>query len=314
MLAACGKDRTPSKADRSLPAKAQTPPPVTGPEALLLRIPRSGGIATAYDYSHLDSAIWTSVERVPAISRVLAFDEDGGAVAVVDARGAPRRIELRSGTVSAPPDVKLTALRSADGASVYGVSSAGLVTRLTPTDTRPWTFRPPLAARDVAPQADGSILIIGDSPAGVRLWRVRPPGTALLDSASLPRAERLARSAVGDRAYFVSDSGLLGVRARDLTAAPPVRFERRLRAIAPTPSGDRLFVALDSVSALRVIDRYSGSQTSTVQLPGPPTELRMDSLGRFLLVRPSHGADSAWVVAVGTDRVVGHIATAWTAD
>jgi cell division septation protein DedD len=315
MLAACGKDRTPSKTDRALPAKAPTPPPpATGPEALLLRVPRTGGIATAYDYEHPDSAIWTSAERVPAISRVLAFDEDGGAVAVVDGRGAPRRIELRSGSVSPPPDVKLTVLRSADGASVYGVSTGGLVTRLTPTDTRPWTFRAPLAARDVAPQADGSLLIIGDGPGGVRVWRIRPPGTALLDSTSLPHAEHLVRAEVGDRAYFVSDSALQGVRARDLKPAPPVHFERRLRAMVPTPSGDRLFVALDSVSVLRVIDRYSGEQTSAVQLPGPPGELRMDSLGRFLLVRPTHYVDSAWVVAVGTDRVVGHVRTAWTAD
>jgi len=280
----------------------------------VLRIPRGGGVARAYDYERLDSAIWTSADRMPVVGHVLAFDEDGGAIAMVDSRGAPRRVELRTGTVTDPPDVKLTALRSADGAAVYGVSSTGVVTRLTPTDTRPWTLRLPQAARDVAPQPDGSVLIVADGVGAVRLWRVHPPGTTLLDTLSLPHAEHLVRAAVGDRAYFASDSTLQPVRTRDLKPAPPLRFDRRIRAIAPTPSGDRLFIGLDSVSVLRVIDRYSGDENGAVGLPGPPSDLRMDSLGRYLLVRPARSPDSAWIVAVGTERVVGHVHTTWTAD
>lgn len=316
---ACGRDR-PSKTVDSphtpAPAVAQghEPSAASGPEALVLRIPRAGGIAHVYDYARLDSAIWTSTDRMPSVTRVLAFDEDAGAVAVVDARGAPRRVELRTGGVTDPPAVKLTDLKSADGAAIYGIAAPGVVTRLTPTDVNPWTLRPPTAARDLAPQPDGSVLIVGGGSDSVRVWLVRPPATALLDSASLPRAEHLVRSVAGDRAYFASDSALEAVRTRDLKSAPPLRFDHRLRALAITPSGDRLFVGLDSVSALRVIDRYTGENTGTVPLPGPPSELRMDSLGRYLLVRPAHGTDSAWVVAIGTDRVVGHVRTAWTAD
>ncbi len=280
----------------------------------MLRIPRGGGIARAYDYERLDSAIWTSTDRAPAVARALAFDDNDGTAVIVDSRGAPRRIALRTGGVSDPPDVKLTALRSVDGASVYGVSATGVVTRLTPTDVHPWTLRPPEPAHDVAPQPDGSVLIVGDGAGPVRLWLVRPPGTTMLDSASLPHASRLVRTVVGDRAYFASDSALQAVRTRDLKPVQPVQFDRRLRVIAPTPSGDRLFIGLDSVNALRVIDRYSGQDNGTVPLPGPASELRMDSLGRYLLVRPLHGVDSAWIVAVGTDRVIGHVHTTWTAD
>jgi hypothetical protein len=314
-LVACGKDRAPAAADHPPPAKAVVQPPTpTGPQALVLRIPRTGGIARAYDYERLDTAIWSSGDRVPVVHHVLAFDEDGGALALVDSHGAPRRLELRTGTVTAPPDMKLTALRSVDGAAVYGVSSTGVVTRLTPTDTKPWTLKPPQAAHDVAPQPDGSVVIVADGAGNVRLWRVHPPGTTVLDSGSLPHAERLVRAVVGDRAYFASDSALQPIRTRDLKAAAPVRFEGRLRAFAPTPSGDRLFIGLDSVSVLHVIDRYTGQEAGTVPLPGPPSELRMDSLGRYLLVRPAHGSDSAWVVAVGTDRVIGHVRTTWTVD
>jgi SPOR domain len=317
-LVACGRDRAsrPAASTHVLPPTTAPIQPVaaTGPEALVLRIPRAGGIAHVYDYDRLDSAIWESARRVPAVSRVLAFDDDEGAVAIVDARGAPRRIELRTGDVSDPPDVKLTALRSADGATIYGVSTTGVVTRLTATDVHPWTLRPPDGARDVVPQADGSVLIVGEEAGAVRLWLMRPPATTVLDSASLPRAVHLVRTVFGDRAYFASDSALEAVRTRDLQLSPALHFDHRLRAVALTPSGDRLFVALDSVNGLRVIDRYGGQDNGAVSLPGPALELRMDSLGRYLIVRPAHSIDSAWVVAIGTDRVVAHVRTAWTAD
>jgi hypothetical protein len=104
------------------------------------------------------------------------------------------------------------------------------------------------------------------------------------------------------------------VRTSDLKAGPGIRFKRRLRAFTATPSGDRLYIALDSTNELRVIDRYSGSENAAISLPGPAAELRMDSLGRYLLVRPARVADSAWVVALGTGRVTGKVKTAWSAD
>jgi hypothetical protein len=39
----------------------------------------------------------------------------------------------------------------------------------------------------------------------------------------------------------------------------------------------------------------------------------MDPLGRYLLVRPASG-DSAWMIAVGTNRLVGSIVTEWKSD
>ena len=313
-LVACGgsDERKPAPPPHT-PAPSRPTAPA-GPQAIVLRVARTGGAARVFDFQRLDSAVWTSDVKVPAIARFLAFDEDAGTVVVVDAKGAPRRIELRTGNVSPSPAVKLTALHSADGASVYGVSATGVVTRLTPTDAAPWTLRTPEAARDVAPQPDGSLLIVAEGATATTLWRVHPPGVALLDTAVLPRAEHLVHATVGDRAYFSSDSGLQTVRTRDLQVARRRHFPRRVRAVAPTPSGDRVYVALDSVAALQVVDRYNDNDDASVPLPGPAADLRMDPLGRVLLVRPLHGTDTAWVVAVGTDRVIGPVRTAWTAD
>jgi cell division septation protein DedD len=301
---------TPHGNQPSAPATRTAP----NPDAVILRIPRAGGPVRAYAYAHLDSALWTSTAKAPSVSRVLAFDEDGGSVALVDGRGALRRIDLRVGDVSPPPTVKLVALASSDGAAVYGIQANGTVARLTTTDATPWTFTPPRPAREVAPRADGTLIIVGGGHGEQStLWRIRPPQSKVLDSAELPQAERMVRTQLGDRLYLVADSAIAGVRGRDLAPIPPITFPRRIQAVAATPSGDRLYVALDSTAGLEVVDRYTNRVVGTVDLSGAASELRMDPLGRDLLVRPTSG-DSAWIVAVGTDHVTGTVYTSWTAD
>jgi DNA-binding beta-propeller fold protein YncE len=284
------------------------------PDALVLRIARAGGPARVYPYGHLDSAIWTSTAKAPSVARVLAFDDDEGSAAVVDARGALRRIDLRSGDVSAPTAAKLVSLTSRDGSAVYGINPNGSIARFTPTDATPWTFTPTTPARDVAPRPDGTVIIVsGDGSAATRLWRVHPPEYRVLDSAELPAARRILRTQLGDRVYLVGDSAISGVRGRDLQAIPTITFPRRIRAVAATPSGDRLYVALDSTTNIQVVDRYTDRPSGTIDLPGAAIELRMDPLGRYLLVRPMHG-DSAWIVAVGTDKLTATIHSAWSPD
>jgi DNA-binding beta-propeller fold protein YncE len=318
-LVACGRH-----ADKHTAAKAPGNQPATpvvavrrapNPDAIILRIPRAGGPVRAYAYAHLDSAIWTSTAKAPSISRVLAFDEDGGSVALVDARGALRRIDLRLGDVSPPPTAKLTALASSDGAAVYGIEPNGSVARLTTTDATPWIFTPSRPAREVAPRADGTLIVVGSGRGDQQstLWRVRPPEARVLDSAQLPLADRMVRTQLGDRLYLVADSAIDGVRGRDLAPIPSIAFPRRILAVAATPSGDRLYVALDSTAGLQIVDRYTNRVVGAVDLSGAARELRMDPLGRDLLVRPTSG-DSAWIVTLGTDKVTGTVYTGWTAD
>lgn len=323
VLVACGQpDRhtgTPHGSQPTVPHQTAAPGTASStarpdPDALVLRIARAGGPARVYAYTQLDSAIWTSTAKAPSIARVLAFDDDEGSAAVVDARGALRRIDLRSGDVSAPAAAKLVSLTSRDGSAVYGINPNGSIARFTPTDATPWTFTPTTPARDVAPRPDGTVIIVsGDGSAATRLWRVHPPEYRVLDSASLPAAHRILRTQLGDRIYLVGDSAISGVRGRDLQPIPTISFPRRIRAVAATPSGDRLYVALDSTTGLQVVDRYTDRPTSTIDLPGAAIELRMDPLGRYLLVRPMRG-DSTWVVAVGTDKLIATIHTAWSAD
>jgi hypothetical protein len=213
---------------------------------------------------------------------------------------------------AAPRAARLASLASGDGYGVYGLA-AGAVMRGTPSDARPWSLALTPAPREVIPQPDGAALVIADRGTQTVVWRVRPPEPAAGDSAVLPRVGRAISSPSGDQLYFVTDSGLVGLRSRTLEPIAPIRFAHRVRDAAATPSGDRLYVATDSASAVQVVNRYQGEITARVPLPGGVAELRMDALGRYLLARPVTG-DSAWVVDIGTNRLLGTMRTAWRAD
>jgi hypothetical protein len=64
---------------------------------------------------------------------------------------------------------------------------------------------------------------------------------------------------------------------------------------------------------VHIVDRYREEVSGEIALGRHVGELRMDPLGRYLLARPE-GVDSAVVIALATNRVVGTVATGWRAD
>jgi cell division septation protein DedD len=281
-----------------------------GADPLLLRVPRGGGLGRVYLYPKLDSVIWT-LDEAPALSQVLAFDPNNGTIAYVDSKGFPGRIDLRETDVGRATKTKLTSLTSANGSDIYGINAKGEVIRLNPSGGD-WKFEPPVPARGVIAEPNGDLIIAANKGAQTLLWKVRPPDQDVQDSAMLPLTGRGIRTQVGDRLYFTVDSGLVGVKARDLSPVGAVKLDTRVHAMAPTPSGDRLYIATENQQAISVIDRYSDSGAK-IELPQTPEELRMDPLGRYLLARfPNQ--DSAWVIAIGTNRLVGAVATRWVDD
>ncbi len=230
----------------------------------------------------------------------------------MDDKGFPRRLDLRASEVRFASREKLTAIASVNGVEIYGVDPKGEVVRLTPSGD--WTYKPPSAARWVFPQPNGSAVVAGNEAARTTLWLIRPTDDHIVETASLPLVSRGVRTQIGDRLYFTVDSGLVGVKTRDLTPLKRVLLKDRVTSIVPTPSGDRLYVALRGSSMLTIVDRYSEAIEGTVNLPGDASELRMDPLGQGILVRPAAGGDSAWVVGVGSGRVEGTLRTSWRDD
>lgn len=303
---ACGRDQRANSDTVGNAARAEAS---RGPDPILIRLPRAGGTVRAYLYPRLDSVVWTG--RTTSVGRVLGFDPEGGALAIVDAKGQPARVDLRLGESGIATKAKLASLVAPTGAEIYGVDPKGAVIRLTRSGD--WTFTPPFPARAVFPQSDGSLVISAQHGNEVVLWLLHPPDTKLRDTVVLPITMRTVHAQVGDRVYLATDTALVGVRGRDLSEVPPIRVHGRVVALSPTPSGDRIYVATAGDSSLAVVDRYTDKVASTIQLPGEIADLRMDGLGRYVLVRPARG-DSAWVIAVATNRVVGSVRTKWTED
>ena len=311
VLAACGPDDRADVPAANDALSSTTAGPNLGPDPLALRIPRAGGIAEVRTFGEPDSVVWRSSQRLPPVARVLGFDEHGGSIAYVDRDSLPGRIDLRLGGVTRATRTKLASLASADGWAIFGITNRGVVTRLTPTGD--WTVSLPGAASAVFPQPDGSLLALAQRGDSTVVWRLIPPEGKLLDTAVVPLGARSKRVLVGDRLYFAGARGLVGLRGRDLEAVPRISVDDSVTHMVSTPSGDRVYASTGPRHRLVVVDRYRERVHETIRLPGPAAALRMDPLGRFVLARMA-GQDSAWVIAIDTDRVVGAVRTDWRAD
>lgn len=307
MLAACGSSDRRDSAEPGASTVASR-----GPDAVLLRVPRTGGRVTAARYPNVDSVVWRSNEAAPRLDRVLAFDVESGMLAAVDGAGLPTRVDLRLGTVRTASRTPLTLLAAAEGGTFFGLARDGAVTRLT-TSGDGWRLAVPGPVQELIPQRDGSVLAAGARGGTGYVWVLRPPTARVTDSARVAGAGRPIRTGSADRVYFAAAEQLLGLRSRDLQAVPALTLDAPLRAVVSTPSGDRLYVATERAGVLTVVDRYRDAVAGTITLPGDARELRIDPLGRYLLARPVRG-DSAWVIAVGTDRLLGSIPGAWRTD
>jgi hypothetical protein len=255
--------------------------------------------------------VWT-VDEAPAIDRVLAFDPDAGSIAVVDSKGFAGRLDLRETDVSKAARTKLTSLSSANGSDIYGINAKGEIVRLNPSGSG-WKFKPAIPARAVFAQPNGDLIISANKGAQTLVWKVRPPDDVAQDSAVLPLAGRGVRTQLGDRIYFTVDSGVVGVKSKDFSPVGAVQLPSRVRVLAPTPSGDRLYIATMADSGISIVNRYTERVESGIKLPLPPADLRMDALGRYLLARfPQR--DSAWVIELGSNRLVGAVPTRWQTD
>ena len=307
VIAGCGR------ADRQNDSTTRTAPSATaqrGPDNLVLRIPRAGGTARVFAYPQLDSVVWSGSGAL-APDQVLAFDDEAGTVAYVDTRGYPARIDFRQGGTGVVSKTKLTSIGSADGSAIFAIAADGSVQRFSESGT--WKWKPPLAARALFPQPDGTLLTLAERNDGSVLWHIHPPSTDIGDSVELPKVDRTLRTQVGDRLYLGAGRDLIGVRLRTMERTPTITLDSAVELMAATPSGDRVFVVTRGATAIQVLDRYREEISGQIELGRTVASMRMDPLGRYLLVHPQK-TDSALVIALATNRVIGAVPTAWRPD
>lgn len=281
-----------------------------GPQALVLRIPRVGGPPRVHAYPKTDSVVWTG-DPAPTPAEVLAFDDESGSVAYRDQEGRAVLLELRLGTITVASSQKLSGLASANGNAIFGIATDGSVVRMTPAGD--WTYKPPQPARALFPQPNGELLIATGTGAKTRLLKVFPPDRRMLEDIPFPVATRTVRTELGDRLYLAVDSGLAVLRTRTMDWAATIRLSEPIAVMAASPSGDRVFALTDSRRQIAIIDRFRESVTDRLDLPARAQDLRVDPFGRYLLARAETG-DSIWIVAIGTQRLIGGIRGAWRSD
>lgn len=290
--------------------------PAGSPDPIVLRIPLSGGPVRAYRYPALDSLAWRSVGSAPEFGSVLAFDAEDGVIAFADSQGVPGWIDLRLGDVRRAGQKSLGLASSAEGSSIFGVTESDQLVRLTTTGD--WTEAVASGSRikRIFPQPDGSLAVLTDLGGGrkkARLLRYNPPNEGSTDSIAVDLPQRGTGTALGDRVYLAIGRELVGVPLANFASPTRVKASDEILSIAPTPSGDRIYLATKGEKSLDVVDRYAGKVSDHVRVHGFVTELRMDPLGRYLLVRPMAG-DSAWVVAIATNELIGTVRTTWRED
>lgn len=243
----------------------------TGLDAVLLRVPRSGGIARAHRVGS-DSVLFSARDRAPALDGILDFDDFLGVVLLRDANSRILNLDLRLGTVTIPGEERLRGTVVAEGAAAYGLDAQGRIIRVTPSVT--WTWPVPGGATSLVPTPDGSLIVLRTDGDGTEWRRVIPPETRVLDSARTAPVRLVERTQAGDRVWAVTNGTLISLRTRDLGQAFEMSLRDSVVALALTPSGDRVFLATDQ-RRLRVVDRYAESERSAIDLPAPVSALRM---------------------------------------
>ena len=287
-----------------------------GPDAILLRIPVEGGVARAYRYPAVDSVVWRTRAALPDQVRPLAFNIDAGTLAFSDGANHAWRLTLGSGLLERAFPQALREVVSLDGSGIFGTLDDS-VFRLTPTDATPWKVRSEALPSQLQPLRDGGVLIISQGIGETRLTRYRPPATAAVDTAVVTGTARLISAAGGDR-YYLSDGPdqLRSVRARDLETLGTIALGDSIIATASSPSGDRVYVlGRDGDDArVQVINKYADEVIAKIDVPASASALRMDPLGRYVMVRHGPSADSVLVVGIATDKILGRFASPWRSD
>ncbi|MEO5567535.1 MAG: SPOR domain-containing protein [Gemmatimonadaceae bacterium] len=312
LLVACSDRRTADNPNGTNTAARPTGATIRGPDALFLRIPRAGGAARVVAFPNLDSTVWTSTGLVDPPGRILGFDDNAGVVTLLDAKSRPVLIDFRSGRIDDGVRIPLTAAVSLDGSTIYGVTAKGDVIRRSTSDSV--RFRTGAPARGVFPLRDGSILVWSGRESRSTLSRIRPPSSEVVDSLSMPVADIATGTGVGDRLYFASGDKLQAVQTRTLQLSEPIPVGGPISDIAVTPSGDRIYVLAEVAgrATLIFVDRYRWLVSSTLPLEGNARELRVDPIGRYVLVRGAR--DSVTVIGIAANRVVGTVRSEWRSD
>lgn len=127
---------------------------------------------------------------------------------------------------------------------------------------------------------------------------------------NLPRSQ-MALASWGDVAVSAVDTGLILIDPRGRAADSFVRLDLPPGAVTISPAGHRIYAVVGG--ELTIINRFQGVILKVVPLPALTTDLRVDPLGRIMLVRSLDG-QTIWIVDLITTTLVATVKGTWTDD
>lgn len=283
-------------------------PALAGP-ATLLRFPREGGQAVAYQPEDLRPTGWASQGRSGPLRGPLGADLDERLAYALDAEGSLVALDLETRGLRANLLRGVEAATIAGDGSLYVVDQSRRVTHLlrrTPTRYRSPLPGPP---RYLFGGLNDRLVAVtgGEEPRVVVLGADGPP-----EEFPAPPGEAAA-SHWGDVLAIAADTAVVLYDTQRRQQRPSIRVSGGARAVAFSPSAHRLYVVRERPD-LVVFDRFPPhEEVATVALPAPASAIRPDGSGRWLMVRPASG-DSVWVVDATSNRVVASLAGRWDDD
>lgn len=293
-LAAC--DSSPD-VPQQIPAAVERMAP-----ASLVRLPADGGRPRVYLLPSLTESEWEAGERTPALASVAGAASETPQVLLLDRRRNLVALSLASGRVRQLLAGVHLATVSADG-SFYALDSAGhpfMVGRRTPQP-----YQHPFGGVPTRVHVGASDRLVGVDTAAPALEVLSPSDTLRI----IPlESSRVALSLWSDLAAVATDTAVVVHDPTGRTDRRRVRLEG-VQGVTFSPSGHQIYAATRE-GVLAVIERYSLSVQRRVELPAPAGDVRAGPFGRWLLVERA-GADSAWVVDLDHDSLVGTVPSAW---
>lgn len=242
-----------------------------------------------------------SVVGFDVVGRRLVYRDSAGRLAAYDL------IANRERTIA--PSGALASLGS-DG-TLLAVGRTGTVVESQPWGTREWPGSLRGALREAFAAPGARLIAVRRGTTDTLAVATRESGLSV--EVAAPAARDRSASRDGDAVAFATDSGLVVIEERESDRPWFVALASPARAVVFSPSGHRLYVALDGREEIAVIDRFSRAARSTITLPAPAQALRADPWGRVLLARAAEG-DDIWVIGIARERVLGRLSGGWSSD
>lgn len=275
----------------------------------LLGLPERGGVLAYRSARNLGSPTWAPPEldavraAQPALGNIWVQFRDGRLGSYDYSTGHLRTYgELAEGTrLGLPHSARSAILIEPDS---MGLSLVG--------EGAPWRFN--LGGRLTALVAVGEerVISLARADSGVEIAVLRPPEKEALGRTVVPGVGEFVVTAWGRRLYYLTglpgDATVYGLSIPELRPIGELELSGTPSALAATPSGHRLYVAVGD--SLEVFDRLAGRRLRSIELPGPVSSLRFGVNGAALLGRVE-GADRAVVLQVGIDSILGVVVTRW---